>query len=119
MAIALACWRTNFSSKRMGLHMSYTSFSIAAPGRAYDGVTVGSDQWNELLGKQMAILEAAGTEQLLSGYAAAIGKFVNVNKYESVEKSSTVIAQLSAAQLIDVEASGPFISFEEWFELIG
>ncbi|MBK01703.1 MAG: hypothetical protein CL464_04485 [Acidimicrobiaceae bacterium] len=103
----------------MGFNMSYTSFSVAAPGRAYDGVTVGSDQWNELLGKQMAILEAAGTEQLLSGYAAAIGKFVNVNKYESVEKSSTVIAQLAAAQLIEVEASGPFISFEEWFELIG
>ena len=53
--------------------MSYTSFSIAAPGRAYDGVTVGSDRWNELLGQQMAILEAAGTEQILSGYAAAIG----------------------------------------------
>lgn len=99
--------------------MSYISFSIAAPGRAYDGVTVGSDRWNELLGQQMAILEAAGTEQILSGYAAAIGKFVNVNKYASVENSETVIAKLAAAQLIEVEASGPFIEFERWFELIG
>ena len=99
--------------------MSYTSFSIAAPGRAYDGVTVGSDRWNELLGSQMAILENAGTEQVLSGYAAAIGKFVNVNSYASVEDSETVIAKLSAAQLIEVEASGPFIEFERWFELIG
>ena len=44
----------------MGFNVSYTSFSVAAPGRAYDGVTIGSDQWNELLGQQMAILEAAG-----------------------------------------------------------
>ncbi|SVD28716.1 uncharacterized protein METZ01_LOCUS381570 [marine metagenome] len=102
-----------------GLNVSYTSFSIAAPGRAYDGVTVGSDKWNELLGQQMAILEAAGAEQIVSGYAAAIGKFVNVNKYDSVEKSETVIAQLAASQLIEVEASGPFIEFERWFELIG
>ena len=67
----------------------------------------------------MAILENAGTEQVLSGYAAAIGKFVNVNRYASVEDSETVIAKLSAAQLIEVEASGPFIEFERWFELIG
>ena len=77
------------------------------------------DRWNELLGSQMAILENAGTEQVLSGYAAAIGKFVNVNRYASVEDSETVIAKLSAAQLIEVEASGPFIEFERWFELIG
>ena len=103
----------------MGFNVSYTSFSVAAPGRAYDGVTIGSDQWNELLGQQMALLEAAGTEQIISGYAAAIGKFVNVNKYENVEKSETVIAQLAAAQLIEVEASGPFIEFERWIELLG
>ena len=99
--------------------MSYASFSIAAPGRAYDGVTVGSDRWNELLGSQMAILENAGTEQVLSGYAAAIGKFVNVNRNASDEDSETVIAKLSAAQLIVVEASVPSIEFERWFELIG
>ena len=36
--------------------MSYTSFSIGRPGRAYDGVVMGSEEWNALITRQFEIL---------------------------------------------------------------
>tara|TARA_B100000579_G_scaffold306246_1_gene256051 strand:+ start:290 stop:595 length:306 start_codon:yes stop_codon:yes gene_type:complete len=89
--------------------MSYTSFSIGTPGRAWDGIEFGSPEWNELFTKQMGILEAAGAETVASGYSAAIGKWVNINTYPSLEANLKVIAELSASQLFEIENSGPFV----------
>ena len=99
--------------------MSYTSFSIVSPGRAWDGVEFGSERWNELLAEQMQLIAESGGQPLMGGYAAGIGKFVNVIQYEDVEDSARLIARLSAAQLGTVESSGPFVSQEEWFGLMG
>jgi len=88
--------------------MSYTSFSIGTPGRAWDGIEVGSADWQTLFTQQMAILEAAGADTTVSGFAASIGKWINVNTYPDVEASTRVIAQLLSAQLFEVESSGLF-----------
>lgn len=98
--------------------MTYTSFSIGTPGRAWDGIEFGSDAWQMLFAKQTAILEAAGAETAMSGFAAAIGKWVNVNTYPSVEAGTKVIAQLASSQLFDVEHSGPFVAAEDMFGLM-
>ena len=98
--------------------MSYTSFSVGTVGRAYDGIEFGSSDWQELFAKQTAILEAAGAETTMSGFAASIGKWVNVNTYPDVEASTRVIAQQAASQLFDVESSGPFIAAEAMMGLM-
>ena len=54
----------------------------------------------------------------MSGFAAAIGKWVNVNTYPSVEAGTKVIAQLASSQLFDVEHSGPFVAAEDMFGLM-
>ena len=98
--------------------MSYTSFSIGSPGRAWDGVETGSDEFNQLLMTQLGILEEAGAETIASGFSTAIGKWVNINTYPSLEANLKVIAQLGAAQLFEVENSGPFIPQEEMMGLM-
>ena len=57
----------------------------------------------------MGILEAAGAETVASGYSAAIGKWVNINTYPSLEANLKLIAELSASQLFEIENSGPFV----------
>jgi len=98
--------------------MSYTSFSIARPGRAYDGIVFGSEEWSALVGRQFAILKEGGATTLVGGFSAGIGKFINVNTYPDVESSVRVIARLAAEQLAEVESSGPFIPTEEMFGLM-
>jgi hypothetical protein len=98
--------------------VSYTSFSIGRPGRAYDGVAMGSDQWNALITRQFEILGEGNAETIVGGFAAGIGKFINVNTYPDVESSSRVIARLAAEQLFEVESSGPFVSTEDMMKLM-
>ena len=52
--------------------MSYTSFSIGRPGRAYDGVAMGSEEWNALITRQFEILG--------EGIAPESG-FINIGNY--------------------------------------
>ena len=99
--------------RKLELIMSYTSFSIGQPGRAWDGIEFGSSEWNDLLTKQLGILEASGAETVASGFSTAIGKWVNINTYPNLEANLRVIAELGAAQLFEVENSGPFVSQEE------
>ena len=82
--------------------MSYTSFSIGRPGRAYDGVAMGSDEWNALITRQFEILGEGNAETLVGGFAAGIGKFVNEH-LPDVE--SPQVTRLAAEQL-EVESSG-------------
>ena len=98
--------------------MSYTSFSIGRPGRAYDGVVMGSEEWNALITRQFEILGEGNAETLIGGFAAGIGKFINVNTYPNVESSTRVIARLAAEQLFEVESSGPFVSTEDMMKLM-
>ena len=64
--------------------MSYTSFSIARPGRAYTELP-----WVPMNGTPhhptFEILGEGNAETLIGGFAAGIGKFINVNKYPDVE----------------------------------
>jgi len=98
--------------------MSYTTFSIASPGPAYEGVVFGSPEWSALIERQFAILAEANAQTIAGGFAAGIGKFITVNTYPDVESSIRVIARLAAEQLINVESSGPFIPTEEMFGLM-
>ena len=98
--------------------MSYTSFSIGSTGRAWDGIEAGTDAWSALQAKQMQILADAGAETIVGGWATGIGKFININTYPDIESSKRVIARLAAAQLFEVESSGPFIPTEEIMTLM-
>ena len=98
--------------------MSYTSFSILRPGRAYDGVKIGSEAWNELMSRQQEIITAGKGENQIGGWAAGIGRFVNVITYPDSDHSTNVIAKLFAEQLGEVESSGPFIPTEQWMEKV-
>ena len=98
--------------------MSYTSFPIGSTGRAWDGIEAGTDEWAALQAKQMQILADAGAETIAGGWATGIGKFVNINTYPDIESSKRVIARLAAAQLFEVESSGPFIPTEEMMTLM-
>ena len=98
--------------------MSYTSFSIGSTGRAWDGIEPGTDAWSALQAKQMQILADAGAETIAGGWATGIGKFININTYPDIESSKRVIVRLAAAQLFEVESSGPFIPTEEMMTLM-
>tara|TARA_Y200000002_G_scaffold381768_1_gene396727 strand:+ start:1625 stop:1924 length:300 start_codon:yes stop_codon:yes gene_type:complete len=98
--------------------MSYTSFSIGRPGRAWDGVEPGSDAWVAMQEKQMNIIAQAGGTTVAGGWATGIGKFVNINTYPDIESSKKVIATLGMHQLFEVESSGPFIPTEEFMALV-
>ena len=98
--------------------MSYTSFSILRPGRAYDGVKMGSDAWNALMERQMSIVAEGKGETLNGGFAAGIGRFVNIITYPDADCSTTVIARLFAEQLGEVESSGPFVPQQDWMAKI-
>ena len=99
--------------------MSYTSFSIGRPGRAWDLVEPGSDKWVAMQEKQMSIIAQAGGTTVAGGWASGIGKFININTYPDIESSKKVIATLAMHQLFEVESSGPFIPTEEFMALVG
>ena len=94
--------------------MSYTSFSIMRPGRAWDGVKPGTEEWNALMEVQMSIIEEGQGTTIAGGWATGIGKFVNIITYPDIDSSKKVIARLWGEQLGEVESSGPFIPLDEW-----
>ena len=102
----------------MEITMSSTSLSISTPGRAWDGLEMGSAEWQANQEKIWATIAAAGGEILMGGYAAGIGRFVNVIRYPNAEASTQVLATLGAAQLNEFESSGPFVATPDWQEKI-
>lgn len=98
--------------------MSYTSFSILRAGRAYDHIKMGSDEWNALMARQQSIIAHGKGETVVGGWAAGIGKFVNVITYPNVDCSTSVIARLFAEQLGEVESSGPFVPIDDWMSKV-
>jgi hypothetical protein len=97
--------------------MSYTSFSIGRPGKAWDGIEPGSEKWVAMQEKQLQIIADAGGVTVAGGWATGIGKFININTYPDIESSKKVIAKLGMHQLFEIESSGPFIPTEEFMEL--
>ncbi len=68
--------------------------------------------------RQQGNIPAGKGENQIGGWAAGIGRFVNVITYPDSEHSTNVIAQLFAEQLGEVEPSGPFIPMEQWMEKV-
>jgi hypothetical protein len=100
----------------MEITMSSTSLSISTPGRAWDGLEIGSAEWQANQEKIWTTIAAAGGEILMGGYVAGIGRFVNVIRYPNAGASTQVLATLSAAQLNEFESSGPFVTTPDWQE---
>jgi len=97
--------------------MSYTSFSMTRPGKAWDGVEPGSEEWLAMQEKQQGVISDAGGNIVAGGWAVAFNAFINIITYPDIECSKKVVARLTAAQMAEIESSA-LISPEEWANLI-
>lgn len=97
--------------------MSYTSFSMTRPGKAWDGVEPGSEQWLAMQEKQQGVISDAGGTIVAGGWAVGLNAFINIITYPDIECSKKVVARLTAAQMAEIESSA-LISPEEWANLI-
>ena len=63
--------------------MSYTSVSMTRPGKAWDGVEPGSDEWAAMQEKQQAVISEAGGTIVAGGWAVGFNAFINIITYSS------------------------------------
>ena len=97
--------------------MSYTSFSMTRPGKAWDGVEPGSEEWLAMQEKQQGVISDAGGTIVAGGWAVGLNGCINIITYPDIECSKKVVARLTAAQMAEIESSA-LISPEEWANLI-
>jgi hypothetical protein len=97
--------------------MSYTSVSMTRPGKAWDGVEPGSDEWAAMQEKQQAVISEAGGTIVAGGWAVGFNAFINIITYPDIDCSMKVVARLTAANMAEIESSA-LISPEEWATLI-